>query len=83
MRSDMQNQKKWLGIVLVTLSFAFYGCLLLVPLISFSTENKILLSTLLVIFGETSFWLAVVFLGRDAIAKYGYFAWRFKWLKKP
>jgi hypothetical protein len=85
MKRDIQNLKRWLGITLVLLSFAFYGCLLLVPLTSFSTEKKIALSTLLVILGEGSFWLAVIILGREAIAKYRRVDWRTRlsgWMKK-
>ncbi|MCX6674572.1 MAG: transporter suffix domain-containing protein [Methanothrix sp.] len=86
MKEDTQNLKRWLGVTLVVLSFAFYGCLLLVPLTSLSAERKIALSTLLVILGEGSFWLAVIILGREAIAKYRSFDWRnwlSGWLKKP
>ena len=86
MKRDIQSLKRWLGIALVVLSFAFYGCLLLVPLSSFSTDRKIALSTLLVILGEGSFWLAVIILGRETIAKYRHFNWRnrlFEWRKKP
>jgi hypothetical protein len=69
----LQSRKKWLGGSLVVLSFAFYGCLLLVPLASLSAKNKILLSSLLVILGEASFWLAVIMLGREKMAKYRIF----------
>jgi hypothetical protein len=86
MKRDIQSLKRWLGMALAVLSFAFYGCLLLVPLTSFSAERKIALSTLLIILGEGSFWLAVIILGREAIAKYRNFDWRNRlsgWLKKP
>jgi hypothetical protein len=86
MKRDIQSLKRWLGIALVVASFAFYGCLLLVPLSSFSTDRKIALSTLLVILGEGSFWLAVIILGREAIAKYRKVDWRTwlsGWKKKP
>ena len=76
MQSDIQSLKRWLGIALVILSFAFYGCLLIVPLTSFSVEGKIALSTALVILGESSFWLSVIILGREAIAKYRRADWR-------
>jgi hypothetical protein len=85
MKKDIQSLKRWLGIALVAASFAFYGCLLLVSISSFSAERKIALSTLLVILGEGSFWLAVLILGREAMAKYRDFNWRkrlFSWLKK-
>ncbi len=79
-------QKRRLGIALVAASFAFYGCLLLVPFSSLSAERKIALSAALVILGEGSFWLAVLILGREAMAKYRNFDWRrrlFAWLKRP
>jgi hypothetical protein len=86
MKKNIQSLKRWLGIALVAASFAFYGCLLLVPFSSFSAERKIALSTALIILGEGSFWLAVIILGREAIAKYRNLDWRrrlFGWLKKP
>ncbi len=70
MKKDIQSLKRWLGIALVAASFAFYGCLLLVPFTSFSAERMIALSTALIILGEGSFWLAVLILGREAMAKY-------------
>lgn len=76
MKSDIQSLKRWLGIILFIFSFAFYGCLLLVPLTSFSAEGKIALSTALVILGESSFWLSVIILGREATAKYRRVDWR-------
>jgi hypothetical protein len=86
MKNDNQSLRRWLGIALVAASFAFYGCLLLVPFSTFSVERKIALSTVLVILGEGSFWLAVIILGREAIAKYRNFDRRTRllgWLKKP
>jgi len=86
MKKDIHSLKRWLGISLVAASFAFYGCLLLVPFTTFSAERKIALSTALVILGEGSFWLAVIILGREAIAKYRNHDWRrriFGWVKKP
>ena len=68
--------KRWLGLALVVLSFAFYGGLLLVPLVPFSDGNKILLSSLLVICTEASFWIGVVFLGKEAVSKYRNIDWR-------
>jgi len=85
MKEDIQKLKRWLGVALVAASFAFYGCLLLVPFSPFSSERKIALSTALVILGEGSFWLAVLILGREAMARYRDFNWRrrlFAWLKK-
>ncbi|MBN1235841.1 MAG: transporter suffix domain-containing protein [Methanotrichaceae archaeon] len=85
MKKYIRSLKRWMSIALVAASFAFYGCLLLVPFTSFSAERKIALSAALVILGEGSFWLAVLILGREAMAKYRDFDWRgrlFAWLKK-
>jgi hypothetical protein len=84
-KKDIQSWKRWLGIALVTASFAFYGCLLLVPICSLSAERKIALSAALVFLGEGSFWLAILILGRDAVANYRDFDWRaplISWRKK-
>jgi hypothetical protein len=51
---------------------------LLVPFIPFSTGNKLLLSSLLVVFGEVSFWIAVLILGKEFVSKYRNIDWRSK-----
>ncbi|HPS91900.1 MAG TPA: transporter suffix domain-containing protein [Methanothrix sp.] len=84
-KKDIQSRKRWLGIALVAASFAFYGCLLLVPISSLSAEGTIALSAALVFLGEGSFWLAVLILGKEAVAKYRDFDWRSRlisWQKK-
>jgi hypothetical protein len=62
--------KRRLGFGLVALSFLLYGCLLLVPSTSFSTEGKVALSSLLVISGEASFWIGGLILGREVIGRW-------------
>lgn len=76
MKADAQILKRWLGLALFILSFVFYGFLLLVPLTPFSAEGKIAFSAALVVLGESSFWLSVILLGREAIAKYRRVDWR-------
>lgn len=76
MKADSQSLKRWLGIALFILSFAIYGFLLLVPLTPFSAEGKIAFSTAVVVLAESSFWLSVILLGREAIAKYRRVDWR-------
>lgn len=65
-----QGFRKWLGLGLIAASFAFYGGLLLVPFAPFSTSGKILLSSLLVICGEGSFWIGVLILGKQVVSRY-------------
>ena len=76
MKYDAQILKRWLGMALFILSFAFYGFLLLVPLTPFSAEGKIAFSAAVVVLAEGSFWLSVLILGREAIAKCRKVDWR-------
>ena len=75
-KSRLETLMKRLGQSLIILSFVFYGSLLLVPFAPYSAGNKILLSSILVVFGEASFWIAVLILGRQVISKYRNFQWR-------
>jgi hypothetical protein len=47
-----------------------------VPLSPFSIEGKIALSSAVVILAESSFWLSVIILVREAIEKYRRADWR-------
>jgi len=62
--------KRWAGLLLVALSFGLYGGLLLVPMVPFSDRGKVLLSALLVISGEASFWIGAFILGKEAISRF-------------
>ena len=72
----LESLKKDLGYLMIILSFAFYGGLLLVPFASFSAEVKIILSSALVILGEASFWIAVLIMGRHMISQFRNLDWR-------
>lgn len=67
---EIWGWKKKIGIALFVLSFALYGLLLIMPLVSLSLEVKATLSVMIVISAEGSFWLSVIILGREAIDKY-------------
>jgi len=64
------SQKKLFGLMLVVLSFAFYGALMLVPFTPFSAGGKLQLSAGLILMGEASFWIAVLILGKEMVSKY-------------
>lgn len=67
------GQASWknrLAMVLVVLSFLFYGLILLVPFASLTIEAKVILSAILAILGEASFWIAVLIAGREIIGRY-------------
>ena len=59
-----------LGLLLIILSFAFYGFLLLVPFSPLSAGSKVILSSILVVLGEASFWIAALILGKEFITNY-------------
>jgi len=64
------SQKKLFGLILVLLSFAFYGALLLVPFAHISASGKMQLSAGLILMGEACFWIAVLILGKEMVSKY-------------
>ncbi len=68
--------KRWLGVALIALSFILYGGLFLVPFVPPSVGNKVILSALLVISGEASFWIGAIILGKEAVSKYRSIGWR-------
>ena len=68
-RTNQEALKKRIGVLLIVLSFAFYGILLLVPFGPFSAGRKAILFSVLVILGEASFWIASLILGKELITK--------------
>jgi hypothetical protein len=79
-KNSRQALKKKLGQLLLILSFAIYGIVLLVPFAPLSAGRKILSSSILVILAEASFWVALLILGRQFISDYKKIGWR-GWLK--
>jgi hypothetical protein len=61
---------KKLGILLFILSFVFYALILMIPLLPVSLQTKTLITTLLVVAGEISFWSGGLILGKEVVRKY-------------
>lgn len=61
---------------LLVLSFVIYSLMLVVPLLPLSTQNKLLIGSAIVVTGESSFWLSVLILGKEAAEKYRHVNWR-------
>ena len=61
---------------LLVLSFVIYSLMLVVPLLPISAQNKLLIGSAIVVTGESSFWLSVLILGKEAAAKYRHVNWR-------
>ena len=67
------GRKKWLvwsGSVLIVVSCLLYGSLLVVPFLPLSAPIKIALFTVLIILGETTFWIGGSIVGGSIIARY-------------
>jgi hypothetical protein len=55
-----------IGIFLIIISFVLYGIILLVPFLSLSIEAKGLIVTGLIASGEVTFWIGLIFAGKQA-----------------
>lgn len=58
------------GIILLLASFVFYGALLFVPFLPFSSESRMLVAICLVVLGEVSFWIGCLVSGREVMSKH-------------
>jgi len=75
------NKLKKAGFTFVVLSFIFYGAILVVPFLPYSTGTKIAISTGLAVIGEASFWIGGFILGKEYIAKYKRYFYPWLWFK--
>ena len=64
------NWGRKLGILLVVLSFVFYGLILVVPLLPLSTSAKVAAVPILAVLGEVAFWPGGILLGKEVVARY-------------
>jgi hypothetical protein len=79
---DVCKLLKKIGILLIILSFVFYGFILLIPMLSVTLKMKTIITTTLIILGEISFWSGGLILGKEIVNKYrGYFNPR-NWFKR-
>lgn len=61
---------KKIGKLLFVLTFVCYGLILLIPLLSVSLKVKTIITTVLVVIGEITFWSGGLILGREVMKKY-------------
>jgi len=61
---------RYAGIVLIVLSFIFYGGIILLPFTPFSPGLKSGAAVALVIAGEASFWIGALLVGREVASNY-------------
>lgn len=73
---------KKLGVTLIILSCVFYCSLLLVPFTPYSFGTKAIISSILVVSGEASFWIGGFILGKEIVQKYRKYLNPFNWFKR-
>lgn len=68
---------KKIGFTLIVASFVLYGLILFVPSLPFSISVKGAITGGLIVFGEVTFWVGGLILGKEVVQKYRRF-FRFK-----
>ena len=77
-----KNLKIKIGIILISISVILFFTLFAMPFFPFETKLKITLSTILIIFGETIFWIGTVLIGKEVWNKYKSYLKSGEWLNK-
>lgn len=70
------------GVTLIVFSCFFYGALLLVPFTNYTIGIKAVISSILVVLGEVSFWIGGFILGKEVIHKYRKYLNPLNWFKR-
>jgi hypothetical protein len=79
------EKKKWkfkLGIVLILISVIIFLTLFAMPFIPIGTKSKITISTVLIISGETMFWVGTILIGKEVWNKYKSYLKSGEWLNR-
>jgi hypothetical protein len=64
------TKTKFIGIILVTLSFVVWGGIIALPFINISTDVKISIGAVLAVLGEVFFWGGSVLLGKEIVKRF-------------
>ena len=65
---DKKKLKFRLGIVLISVSVAFFLIIFAMPFIPMNLKVKVALTTTLVVVGEVSFWVGTLLIGKEAVS---------------
>jgi len=76
------NWLRWIGIVLLILSFAFYASLLLLPFLTLAGTTKAAAIPVLIVLAEVAFWIGGIILGKEFVTRYRRFLDPRNWRKK-
>ncbi len=67
---DKKKLKFRLGIILISISVAFFLIIFALPFVSMDIKVKGVLITTLVIVGEVSFWVGTLLIGKEVYKKF-------------
>jgi hypothetical protein len=82
-QTPASGRRAWiLVIVLLVVPCALYAAIPVVPFLPLTTAQKIGLSSGLVVVAEVIFWVAALFVGREAISRYRRFFDPRAWFRK-
>jgi hypothetical protein len=82
-QTPASGRRAWiLVIVLLVVPGALYAAIPVVPFLPLTTAQKIGLSSGLVVVAEVIFWVAALFVGREAISRYRRFFDPRAWFRK-
>lgn len=79
---DKKKLKFRLGIVLISVSVAFFLIIFAMPFISMNLKVKVALTTTLVVVGEVSFWVGTLLIGKEVYKKFMAYLKSGEWLEK-
>jgi len=79
---DKKKLKFRLGIVLISVSVAFFLIIFAMPFIPMNLKVKVALTTTLVVVGEVSFWVGTLLIGKEVYQKFMAYLKSGEWLEK-
>lgn len=79
---DKKKLKFRLGIILISVSVAFFLIIFAIPFIPMNLKVKVALTTTLVVVGEVSFWVGTLLIGKEVYKKFMAKLKSGEWLEK-
>jgi len=79
---DKKKLKFRLGIILISVSVAFFLIIFALPFITMNLKVKVALTTTLVVVGEVSFWVGTLLIGKEVYKKFMANLKSGEWLEK-
>ena len=79
---DIKKLKFRLGIILISVSVAFFLIIFALPFITMNLKFKVALTTTLIIVGEVSFWVGTLLIGKEVYKKFMAKLKSGEWLEK-